>query len=504
MYYKLNEKYGFRGWKKLPYALRRMDSEGWYKNPVFMDKPSFMAALRCNGVEEVDEASLSEVEREVLNELVNHGVATTSAEPMGRLESYQRYRLYEGRYLESVHWSITGRCNYRCRHCLMSAPAARHPQLPLEDLVKMADQFARCGIRTVDITGGEPLVRSDFLELVRALSERKIGIRVLFTNTKLLTGELLDQMKELGQTPSVQISYDGYGQHDWLRGIEGAEDEAKAACELLFSRGRHYVVAACVHRGNKGSIQDLWRYLAAHGCSLLRVNTPQELGTWKEYSDEYALSLEETWGLYQQFIAQWYEDGMPIDIELEGFFTGKAGKLDHKTAYVKHLEDGISLESVDYCESVHHFAYISPEGRLVPCMGFADSPLGPRFPNILEEGTSLPEASLDENSTYRKVVDTTVADVAACTEENPECVGCEHLRSCLGGCMLESTTPEGNFLHRDERCCWFFKNVGEEAVTRVAEAAIERYVPGGLERLAQERAAKISDGKPEGMDPTCQ
>ena len=503
MYYKLDEKYGFCGWKKLPYALRRMDDAGWLDKPIFVDKPAFMAALRCNGVEDVDLEALDEVGRRVLAELVNHGVAKTSEQPMGRLESYQRYRVYDAPYIESVHWSITGRCNYRCRHCLMSAPNACHPQLPLEDLIKMADQFARCGIRSVDVTGGEPLVRSDFLELVRALSERGIRIRMLFTNTKLLTAELLDQMRELGQVPQIQLSYDGYGHHDWLRGVEGAEEEAKAACELLAQRGYHYVVAACVHRGNRDSLRDLWRFLASHGCSGLRVNTPQELGTWKEYSSEYALTNEETWELYQELIGQWYEDGMPIGLELDGFFAGRAGELDYKVLYVKHLSDKAALESVNYCEAMHHFAYVSPEGRVAPCMGFADSPIGETFPNILEEGTSLAEVASDASSSYRKAVDTRVSDMAACTEENPECADCEYLRSCLGGCMLEGTTPEGNYLHRDERCCWFFKNVGEAAVRQVAESAIERYVPDGLERLAKERSEKRCKEQPEDAEDGC-
>ena len=504
MYYKLDEKYGFRGWKKLPYALRRMDDMGWFDKPMFLNKPVFMTVLRCNGVEDIDVDALDETERRVLDELTNHGIAKASEEPMGRLESYQRYRVYDAPYLDTVHWSITGRCNYRCRHCLMSAPDACHPQLPLEDLIKMADQFAQCGIRSVDVTGGEPLVRRDFLELVRALSERRIGIRTLYTNTKLLTSELLDQMKELGQVPQIQLSYDGYGHHDWLRGVKGAEEEAKAACELLGQRGYNYVVAACVHKGNKDSLRDLWHYLAEHGCSALRINTPQELGVWKEYSAEYALSSEEAWELYQGLIGQWYEDGMPIGIELDGFFSGHAGKLDYAAHYAKRIGDDDSLDSISYCEAMHHFAYVSPEGRLVPCMGFADSPLGETFPNILEEGTSFSQVALDANSIYRKVVDTRVSDMVACTEENPECATCEHLRSCLGGCMLEGTTPEGNYLHRDERCCWFFKNVGEAGVDRVAKAAIERYVPNGLEKLAQERASKKREEQPENAGDSCQ
>jgi Fe-coproporphyrin III synthase len=487
MFYKLDKKYAFRGWKKLPYALRRMDREGGTDQPIFMDKPTFMTALRCNGVEEVDEAQLGERERYLLQEMVRHGYAGSSEQPMGSLEPYQRYHVYQGPYLDSIHWSITGRCNYRCRHCLVGAPSARHPQPSLQDMLRIADQLVACGIRVVDITGGEPLVRDDFMDIVAALTDRQILIRTLYTNTALLTPELLDQMEREGQRPSFQISYDGYGRHDWLRGVPGAEDEARAACELLFSRGYKYSAAACVHRGNTESMRPLWRYLAQRGCTSLRVNSPQVLGEWATYSKEYALSQEEVWGLYRRLIGEWYEDGMPIGLELEGFFAGTAGKLDYKVAYAKPVGDDVDLANLGRCEVLRHSAYLSPEGRLVPCMGFSDTALGQSFPSILDGEGSLAGATLDSGNAYGRVVRTAVQEMLEDADENPECAGCEHLRRCLGGCMVEGVSANGNRLHHDERCCWFFKNVGEDGVRQVAEAAIQRFVPDGLAALQKER-----------------
>ncbi len=503
MYYKLDKKYAFRGWKGLPFAIRRMDPEGEFDRPLFLDKGAFLVALRCNGVEFVDEGSLDEKSRRVLEEMVAHELAATSDEPMGPLESYQRHRLYEGTYLESAHWSITGKCNYRCRHCLVSAPTACHPEPSFEEILNIADQLVRCGVRKVDITGGEPLVRKDFIEVVRALSERHIRIDTLFTNTARLTGELLTQMEELGQRPTFQISYDGYGHHDWLRGIPGAEAEAKAACELLHERGYRYAAAACIHKQNKDSLPELWRHLAKHGCSALRVNAPQVLGEWSHNFDGCGLTREETWETYQKVIEEWYKDGMPIGLALDGFFTGRAGELDYQITYVRHTGKDADLSQVRYCGAMRYNAYISPEGQLVPCMGFAASSLSPKFPSILSGG-SIGAVTSDPANLYSKVTRTSVADMVNCTQENPECAECEHLLSCRGGCMLQDTTPEGNQLHHDETCCWFFKNVGKEGVDAVALGAIEKYVPGGLAALEEERANRkkraMQERMPHGED----
>lgn len=487
MYYKLNEKYAFRGWDRLPFAIRVMQGDTTLGRPLFMDKKAFMIALRCNGVEDVDYDALDEQEKRAIDELLRSGLISSSEEPMGSLASYQRYHVYKGTYLESIHWSITGACNYRCRHCLVSTPRAKHTELPLEDLVKIADQIAECGIRQVDLTGGEPLVRKDFMDLVRELSKRRIAIRTIFTNTKLLTGELLDELLEAGQRPGFQISYDGWGTHDWLRNVKGAEDEAKAACELFKERGIGYGVAACVHKGNKGALRPLWRYLADHGCISLNVNSPQELGDWSSYAEEYAYSQEELWEEYQQVIRDWYEDGMPIDLNLDGFFNGKKGQLAWRVMYASHVDESREIGKIPYCESVRHGGHVSAEGRIMPCMGFADTALADSFPCLIDGDITLGEASSNPESTYFKVQRTTVGDMINDAAENPECADCEHLRNCLGGCMLEGTTPEGNHLHRDERACWFFKNVGEEGVRAVCEKAIADFIPDGLAKLQAER-----------------
>ncbi|MBR3248187.1 MAG: SPASM domain-containing protein [Clostridiales bacterium] len=60
-------------------------------------------------------------------------------------------------------------------------------------------------------------------------------------------------------------------------------------------------------------------------------------------------------------------------------------------------------------------------------------------------------------------------------EKNPECVACEHLPQCTGGCMVESMTEEGDFLVPDKRTCYFHKHIGADAVRKVADEAIKKY-----------------------------
>lgn len=470
MYYRLKEPWAFRGWKKLPFAIRAMDGEKKHDDPFLMEKAPFLDLLCCNGEEDVDPSAFSGKGRKILRELTEHGVIEQSETPLPPLSPYQRYYVYPARKIKSVHWSITGKCNFRCRHCLVSAPNACHPQLPLSDCLHIVDEIAGCGISQVDVTGGEPLVRGDFEEIVRALGKKGVDIGVLFTNASLLTADTLDMLERYRQRPTFQLSFDGLGHHDWLRGVPGAEKQADDAFRLLRDRGYTVNAAMCIHRENRDSLRATANYLAEMNVQNMRVNAPQRLGLWKQYADEYALAEDEVWAAYSEFIPQYFEDGMPVGVDLDGYFSCRKGETKYRIVYVRRARDGQDWSRYPYCGSVHDNVYIGPEGRLAPCMGFADTALKEKFPSVLEH----PLAELTLNSFCYDVVQTKVSDLLA---KNPDCAACRYLPKCCGGCMVEGITDEGDYLVPDSRFCYFHKHIGEEAVRAVADAAIARYQP---------------------------
>ena len=465
MYYRLKEPWTFRGWQKRPFAIQAQDGPKKHELPYFYRKEVFLELLYCNGEEKVDISDFTAETRQIIREFLSHDMMEQSDEPMKPLEPWQRYHVFPARYIEAVHWSITGRCNFRCRHCLVSAPAAHHPQLPLKDCLHIIREIAICGIRRVDITGGEPLVRGDFEEIVKNLSRFGIDIGTLFTNASLLTEDVLQMLMKYHQYPAFQLSFDGLGHHDWLRGVQGAEQQSDKAFRLLQKYEFPVGVAMCIHKGNKDSLRATANYLAGLGVRNLRLNSPQKLGLWKQYADEYALSQDEVWEVYRQYINDYFADGMPLDIELDGFFLCKKGETTYKISYVHHIKGDPDWSRLPYCESVQHLVYIGPEGRLAPCMGFSDTALGKKFPCILDE----PLGPLTLSGYYYDVMNTKMSDLLA---KNPECAACEYLPVCCGGCMVEGITDDGDYLVPDLRCCYFHKHIGEQAVRKAADAAI--------------------------------
>lgn len=98
-----------------------------------------------------------------------------------------------GRSLRDVRISVTDRCNFRCPYCM---PKARfgpgHRFLPRADalsageIVRLAGVFASLGVTKIRLTGGEPLLRSDLVEIVEGIARLGVPDIALTTNGALL------------------------------------------------------------------------------------------------------------------------------------------------------------------------------------------------------------------------------------------------------------------------------------------------------------------------------
>ena len=116
------------------------------------------------------------------------------------------------RYQREIHYlrlSVTDLCNLRCRYCMPDGveKLEREAVLTYEEFLRLAALFARCGIDTVRVTGGEPLVRKNVAQLVAGLKET-LGIhRVTLTTNAVLLAEQLPALLDAG-LDSVNISLD--------------------------------------------------------------------------------------------------------------------------------------------------------------------------------------------------------------------------------------------------------------------------------------------------------
>jgi cyclic pyranopterin phosphate synthase len=75
-----------------------------------------------------------------------------------------------GRAITDLRVSVTDRCNYKCVYCRTGNEGAQFTELPIADYLRMVRQFVSLGVEKVRLTGGEPLLRSGLVEMVRELA----------------------------------------------------------------------------------------------------------------------------------------------------------------------------------------------------------------------------------------------------------------------------------------------------------------------------------------------
>ena len=334
----------------------------------------------------------------------------------------------------------------------MSAPRAVLPQPSHEECLRIIGQMASCGIPYVSLTGGEPLIRPDFMQLVDAILEHGMHITVIMTNGALITEGLLRSLEERRVRCEFNMSYDGTGGwHDWLRGVDGAEKGVLRAFDLCREHGFVTGAEMVLHKGNVHTLRDSVRALGEHGAASLKVNRLKCVGEGAALKD-YELSCAQEFRAYLDYIPHYFEDGAPVpDLMLSAFF--KCCNGPSATGFVRHPSEGCDCGSKYLCNAARNMMYLGPDGRVLPCIPLSQADAAQeRFPLVGEMG--LVEALTD--SFYEEFI-TTKLDTYL--EHNPACAACEYRNRCAGGCRGNAVLGNGgsDLLGADQDACLFFK-----------------------------------------------
>ena len=483
MRYVLDDRYRFRGWQKSRTGL--VDCAR--KRASFLERGKYQLLLQCDGAHDLDLEQLSGDDREFLEELLERDVVRP-AWPAQYLLPEQEYMVYPAEYEEEVQWSVTGACNLRCRHCFMSAPHAKHGAPSHEQIIQIADQLAECGVLRVGITGGEPLVREDLLDIVDALGERGIGISSIYTNGWLLDEAFLDELDKRHMHPSFQLSYDGVGWHDFLRGVPGAEERTIEALKLLQARDFYVSIGMCLHRKSRHVLRESVNLLASLGVRSLKCGPMQEQGEWLNPEvRELQLTQEEALQVFEEYIPQYFEDDAPLPIMMGGYFMYTPGNAGWGAFYLKECSEEAE-QKVPACGVLLSHFYIGAEGMVCPCMGMADTDYAENFPNLFD--TRL--ADILNDSDFTHLCRATVGDLR---DRNPKCRECEHMDLCGGGCRNAVLAAGEDYYGIDPELCWYFEHDGKARIEAAAKAPFEAYLKRNPPKKEQQKKTEDQDEK---------
>jgi MoaA/NifB/PqqE/SkfB family radical SAM enzyme len=149
------------------------------------------------------------------------------------------FRAWATRHPLWCAWQVTYRCNFRCRFChYWHDPLGLAPEPPVGQFADGARKLASFGSLLISLAGGEPMIRTDLPDIVRAIGEYHFPF--VTTNGWLVTAESARDLMEAGVWGvSVSIDYADPDRHNAARGMDDAWQNAWRAVELLSAARVH-------------------------------------------------------------------------------------------------------------------------------------------------------------------------------------------------------------------------------------------------------------------------
>jgi SynChlorMet cassette radical SAM/SPASM protein ScmF len=181
--------------------------------------------------------------------------------------------------LRTVYFYLTPECNLACRHCwiaprFMNATTATE-FLPLPLLETVIDQAMPLGLTGIKLTGGEPLLHPNIMEVLDIARGHDLGVSVE-TNGTLVSREFAESLSRC-KDPFISVSLDGVDAttHEWVRGVEGSFDTALDGLRTLVDAGLRPQVIMSLFRRNVDQVDDLVAMAEELGAGSVKFNIVQ-------------------------------------------------------------------------------------------------------------------------------------------------------------------------------------------------------------------------------------
>ena len=258
-----------------------------------------------------------------------------------------------GRHVNSLRLSLTQRCNFNCFFCHKEGESNPRGEITVDEVEAIAAVAAELGVRRFKLTGGEPLLRKDVVELVQRIASYADEVSMT-TNGSLLEKRALDLRSAGLRRVNVSLHsrradvFKRITECDILSNVEGG---IRAAVDA----GLEPVKINMVVLGglNEGEVPDMLEFSKEMGAILQLIEfQPLERGF-------------DSWGGY-------YYDLQPLEKMLEARSDSVYEReLQRRRQY--HLEGGGIVEVVrpmhnsNFCRSCTRLR-VTSDGRLKPCL----------------------------------------------------------------------------------------------------------------------------------------
>ncbi|MGZ7096782.1 MAG: GTP 3',8-cyclase MoaA [Methanobacterium sp.] len=256
----------------------------------------------------------------------------------------------------SLRISITNRCNVRCFYCHHDGIIPQSYEMTPDEIARVAKVAADIGVQKIRLSGGEPLIRDDIIEIIEKIS--KIGFKdIALTTNGTLLGKYAEKLKSAGLN-RVNVSFDTLNPETYrfitkknyiLHAKEGIKKASEAG---LYPVKVNMVVMKGI---NSSEIWDMFQFCKKNNAILQLIellktdNCPEN-----SFYDEYHFNMD---GVEEEL------SKIADDVKTRPFMQ------DRKKYYVEGGEIEIvkPMDNTQFCKNCTRIR-ITPEGKIKPCL----------------------------------------------------------------------------------------------------------------------------------------
>ena len=290
-----------------------------------------------------------------------------------------------------VQFYVTARCNLTCQQCNIIYANSDVRECTLDEIHRIAENFARIGVAIVLLTGGEPFARKDLPEIIRAFESRDIHVRMQTNGAA--TRDQVEQAVAAGGTdisisldslrPAVQDRINGGFNESWHRALKAIA----MFTECLPRKGSFASLGCVLQPDNVGDIEDVVRFGTAiqWHTSLVPVHVTEHVRPRGFRSFDRELKF-----LPQEYAAVDAVIERVRAMQREGFLLYDSDQyLDDIRRFVRNQPTTWRDRNGGVCDSPNLYFAVLPNGDFAPCCDYrldgGFSTISPDFPRTYRD-----------------------------------------------------------------------------------------------------------------------
>lgn len=333
-------------------------------------------------------------------------------------------------------WEVTSACNLKCKHCHTSGGKPMADELTTEEGMNLIRQIASiCEFRMLVLTGGEPLVRPDIIELISYASTLGLEISIA-TNATLITPEMVSKLKNAGVV-NMAIGLDGAFErtHDAIRSTPGCFKRTMRGIYATKDAGLGLQINITMMKDNYSEIPALLDMAHGLGADIILLYNLVPVGRGRE--SEIELSRDQFKNIIE-FVREKQRSIVPI-VEptcSPQYWPYLVSKTNENGNGHRECKPG-RLATIAFrgCAAGNGLCYVKPDGEVWPC------------PFVPVSGGNVRYMPLKE------IWESSEVFVNLKTRDNlrGECGRCVN-KSICGGCRGRAFAHYGDYLQEDPFC----------------------------------------------------